>query len=316
MTIAPKIVGGTTGQCAGAVCLVRPAAFGYNAETAATNHLQHAATARDAAGDARRARDEFDALVTQLRAAGVRAAVLEDEPEPPRPDAVFPNNWISFHDDGIVVLYPMQSASRRRERRPETMIERARTLGFTPRHVLDLTGEEARGRFLEGTGSLVLDHVARVAYCALSPRSDAGLAREWATELRYELEAFDAATPGGASIYHTNVLLWIGERAAGVGLDWIAAKDRDRVRARLAASGRTLMVLDDAQLGAFAGNMLELRAADGRHVLVLSATAAASFDARGRALLEASTDALIVASVPTIELRGGGSVRCMLAEVP
>lgn len=314
--MASRTVAGTTRQCAGAVCLVRPAAFGYNAETAATNHLQHAAGASDASDDATRARVEFDAFVARLRAAGVRAAVVEDEPEPPRPDAVFPNNWISFHDDGTVVLYPMQSPSRRRERRPDALIESARSLGFTPRRLIDLTREEEHGRYLEGTGSLVLDHVARVAYCALSPRSDAGLAREWATELGYELEAFGAATPAGASIYHTNVLLWIGARAAGVGLDWIAAPDRDRVRARLAASGRTLLALGDRQLGAFAGNMLELRAADGRHVLVLSATAAASFDARGRALLESTTDALLVCAVPTIELRGGGSVRCMLAEVP
>ena len=313
---APEILATASAQCAAAACLLRPARFGYNAETAATNHLQQAARRRDSGDDALRARQEFDALVTRLQRAGVRVAVLEDDPEPSRPDAVFPNNWISFHGDGTVVLYPMQSPSRRRERRPEAMIERARSLGFTPRRVLDLTGEEARGRYLEGTGSLVLDHVARVAYCALSPRSDADLAREWARQLDYDLELFDAATPGGASIYHTNVLLWIGERAAGIGADWIAAKDRERVRARLAASGRTLVTLDDARLAAFAGNMLELRAADGHHVLVLSATAAAAFDQEQRARLESLTDELVIGAMPTIELRGGGSVRCMLAEVP
>lgn len=311
-----NVVASPAGQCATAVCMVRPAAFGYNAETAGTNHLQVAGADADRSNDARRAVVEFDALVEQLRGAGVRVAVLEDTARPPRPDAVFPNNWISFHDDGIVVLYPMQSPSRRRERRPDDMIEQARTVGFTTRCVLDLTAEENRGRYLEGTGSLVLDHIARVAYCALSPRSDAGLASEWADRMGYALVTFDAATPGGASIYHTNVLLWIGERAAAVGLDWVASADRERVHASLIASGRTVLVLDERQLASFAGNMLELRAADDHRVLVMSATAAASFDARQRSALEALTDRLVIGAVPTIEQRGGGSVRCMLAEVP
>jgi len=296
--------------------MVRPAAFGFNAETAATNHLQQAGRERDRADDARRAREEFDGLVLQLRGAGVGVAVLEDEPDPPRPDAVFPNNWISFHRDGTVVLYPMHDESRRRERRPEALIDRARTLGFVPRAVLDLTHEERSGRHLEGTGSLVLDHVARVAYCAVSPRSDASLAREWCDRMGYALEAFAATAPGGGAVYHTNVLLWIGERAAAVGLSWIAPADRDRVRARLAASGREVIALDDAQLGAFAGNMLELRTRDGRRVLVLSATAATTLDASLRERLVALCGSLLIAAVPTIERRGGGSVRCMLAEVP
>lgn len=294
--------------------MVRPAAFGYNADTASTNHLQRAGG--DPASDALRARQEFDEMVARLRATGVRVGVLEDEASPPKPDAVFPNNWISFHADGTVVLYPMHGPSRRRERRPDAMIDCARGVGFVPRRVVDLSGEEARGRFLEGTGSLVLDNVARVAYLARSPRSDEGLAREWAAELGYSLEAFDAATPDGASIYHTNVLLWIGARAAGIGLDWIAPADRERVRARLAASGRTLVELATRELDAFAGNMLELRGADERHVLVLSATALAAFDEAGRERLRACCDVLLAPSVPTIELRGGGSVRCMLAEVP
>jgi len=294
--------------------MLRPAAFGFNADTAGTNHLQQ--PGGDPSRDAAQACREFDDMAGRLRAAGVRVAVLDDEPVPPKPDAVFPNNWISFHADGTVVLYPMHGPNRRRERRPEAMIDRACALGFAPRRVFDLSREEQRGRFLEGTGSLVLDNVARVAYLARSPRSDESLAREWAAELGYELEAFDAATADGASIYHTNVLLWIGERAAGVGLEWIAPADRGRVRERLVSSGRTLITLDARELGSFAGNMLELRSADGRHVLVLSSTALASFPAARRELLQSVTDVLLAAAVPTIELRGGGSVRCMLAEVP
>jgi hypothetical protein len=297
--------------------MVRPAHFGFNPETAVTNHLQQRGPDEaGAARDARAGQAEFDAMVLQLRAAGVRVGVLEDEPEPPLPDSVFPNNWISFHPDGTVVLYPMQSPSRRRERRPAALLAVAGTLGFRAKRTVDFTADEARERYLEGTGSLVLDHRERIAYCALSPRSDAGLASEWAAELGYELEAFGAATASGASIYHTNVLLWIGERVAGLGLDWIAPADRPRVRERLAASGRQLVDLPAANLARFAGNMLELRSVTGRLVLVMSASAAASLDPAQRAALLAGTDEFLIAAVPTIELRGGGSVRCMLAEVP
>lgn len=297
--------------------MVRPAHFGFNPETAETNHLQQRGSdAAAVADDSRAGRAEFDAMVSRLRAAGIRIGVLEDQPEPPLPDAVFPNNWISFHPDGTVVLYPMQSASRRRERRPAALLAVARTLGFEAKRTVDFTAEEDRGRYLEGTGSLVLDHRERVAYCALSPRSDAGLASEWAAELGYELEAFGAATATGASIYHTNVLLWIGERLAGLGLDWIAPADRPRVHERLTGSGRQIVELPAENLGRFAGNMLELRSASGGLVLVMSASAAASLDPAQRAALLGGTDELLVAAVPTIELRGGGSVRCMLAEVP
>jgi hypothetical protein len=297
--------------------MLRPAAFGFNAETARTNHLQHAPDIADGgAGDAAAAIAEFDAVVARLRAAGVRVGVLGDDPDPPRPDAVFPNNWISFHHDGTVVIYPMHSASRRLERRVEPLLEVAAALGFEERHRLDLSSAERSGRFLEGTGSLVLDHRERVAYCALSPRSDAGLAREWCDQLGYQPELFGAATADGASIYHTNVLLWIGERLAGAGLDWIAPADRDRVRARLEASGRSVVALPAAALARFAGNMLELRSAAGRRVLVMSASAAAALDEDHRALLRAGTDELVIVDVPTIELRGGGGVRCMMAEVP
>jgi hypothetical protein len=300
-------------QCARAVCMLRPARFGFNPETARSNHLQRPGA--DAAADARAGRAEFDAMVAQLRAAGVRVAVLEDEPEPARPDAVFPNNWISFHADGTTVVYPMASPLRRLERRVTAMLEVAATVGHHERRRVDLTGHERDGRFLEGTGSLVLDHPARVAYLARSPRSDEGVAREWCAELGFALEAFDAATAEGASIYHTNVLLWIGEQVVGFGGDWIAAADRARVRERLLATGRELVELRDAQLAAFAGNMLEVQSQAGR-VLVMSATAAAALDSAQRATLERHTGPVVVAAVPVIEARGGGSVRCMLAEVP
>lgn len=300
-------------QCARAIIMVRPAAFGFNPETAGTNHFQQRGAGVD---DAATGRNEFDAMVTRLRAAGVRIGVLEDRADPACPDAVFPNNWVSFHRDGTCVLYPMQSGNRRQERRPHDILAVARELGFIRQRTLDLTPAEAGGRFLEGTGSLVLDHVARVAYCARSPRSDDRVAREWCDLLGYSLEAFDANTADGASIYHTNVLLWIGERVAAIGLDWIAESDRARVGERLRASGRTVVELGTAQLEGFAGNMLEVQTVDGGTRLVMSRTAARALTSAQRESIEAGTDEVIVIDVPVIEQRGGGSVRCMMAEVP
>ena len=294
--------------------MVRPASFGFNPETATSNHLQQRGA--DAEADATAAVAEFDALFTTLRAAGVTVGVLQDTPEPPRPDAVFPNNWLSLHADGRAVLYPMANASRRRERRADELLAVAARIGFHESGRIDLTAAELEGRFLEGTGSLVLDHIARLAYVARSPRSDERVAREWCRLFGYDLIAFDAATGNGESIYHTNVLLWIGEQLAGFGGAWIAASDRERVRARLLASGRTLVELDDAQLGAFAGNMLEVQSRTHGRALVMSSTAASCLSPAQRATLRAGTGTIVIGHVPVIEARGGGSVRCMLAEVP
>lgn len=303
-------------QCATAALMLRPAAFGFNTETAASNAFQQQTQATDAA---LRARDEFDAMVGQLRAAGLRVCVVEDDPLPPRPDAVFPNNWVSFHTDGTVVLYPMLTPNRRAERRPEVLTQIAADLGFIETRRIDLTHHETAGRFLEGTGSLVLDAVNRVAYANRSARTDQSLVREWCQLMGYEAVIFDAATPDGRPVYHTNVLLWIGARAAGVGLEWIAAADRQRVLHKLQSSGRTVLALPPDSLQHFAGNMLELRTGaqdDAKHVLVLSAQAAQSLPAALRQQLEACTDQLCVVPIPLIEQLGGGSVRCMLAEVP
>ena len=297
------------------VCMVEPAAFGFNTETAGTNRFQTADT-DNAAAVATAARAEFAALVATLRAAGIGVAVAEDSTTPAKPDAVFPNNWVSFHRDGNVVLYPMHSAVRRTERR-EAVIDAVKAqLGFIERRRIDLTAEERHGRFLEGTGSLVLDHAARVAYACRSPRTDASLVREWARLMDYEPFLFDAATPDGIPVYHTNVVLWIGTRIAGAGLDWVPAAQRDALRARLAVGGREVLWLSGAQLHAFAGNMLELESRGGRRHLAMSTTAAASLDANQQQLLHAAEVTPLIGAIPTIERIGGGSVRCMLAEVP
>lgn len=298
--------------------MIRPAAFGFNPETAATNRMQTADAALAAAAQ-ERACAEFAALAAALRGAGIRVCVIDDTPEPRKPDAVFPNNWVSFHEDGTVVLYPMQAPSRRAERRPEIVTAAARECGFEVRRMLDLSHHERADRFLEGTGSLVLDHETRLAYVCRSPRTHESVLEEWAHELGYEAIVFDATDATGAPYYHTNVVLGIGECCAVVGAEAIAPRDRGRVLGRLSASGREVIEIDRAAIAAFAGNVLELASWDEAlgdcRVLVMSDTARRAFDERSYARLSACTDEVLIVPVPTIERLGGGSVRCMLAEV-
>jgi hypothetical protein len=305
----------TRSQVSGAILMVRPRNFGFNAETAATNAFQHAGAAADVGVQAR---TEFDAFASALAAEGVTVCVAEDS-EPPKPDAVFPNNWVSFHADGTVVLYPMQAPSRRAERSAAILEQVERDTGFRVRRTVDLTHHEKEGRFLEGTGSLVLDHVARVAYACRSPRTDESVAREWAAELDYSLELFDARDASGASIYHTNVVMCVGSRFAVVAFDSMAAADRARVAERLTASGRDVVAITDAEMNAFAGNVLEVGSWDEHlgdfRILVMSRTARRALAPEKLARLGASVDSVLAAPVDVIERHGGGSVRCMLAEV-
>ena len=296
--------------------MVRPRHFGFNAETAETNRFQKAGAAADVGLQARM---EFDAFAAALAAEGVTVCVAEDSEEPRKPDAVFPNNWVSFHADGTVVLYPMQAASRRAERRMAVVDKVVRDTGFRVRRTLDLTPHEKEGRFLEGTGSLVLDHVERVAYACRSPRTDEAVAREWAQELGYTLEMFGATDSAGAPIYHTNVVMSVGTRVAVAALDNIAATDRERIAERLRASGRDVVAITGAEMSAFAGNMLEVGSWDEHlgdfRILVMSRTARRALAPEKFARLSASVDAVLAPPVDVIERHGGGSVRCMLAEV-
>jgi hypothetical protein len=305
-------------QCADAVLMIRPAAFGFNAETAVTNTFQHP-DAADPAATAQLARAEFEQLAQALKSEGVQVIALEDTAAPPKPDAVFPNNWVSFHACGTVVLYPMQSASRRAERRQDLIEAAVNASGFKLSHLLDLTHYESQGRFLEGTGSLVLDHIARVAYACASPRTHPEVVAEWARELNYEPVIFQAADTGGTPLYHTNVLMCIGARVVVIGSEAIAASDRERVLARLAASGREIIEVGQAGIGQFAGNMLELASWDEAlgdcRLLVMSQSARRALKPEAFAQLSGCTDAVLTVPVPTIEAVGGGSVRCMIAEV-
>lgn len=306
-------------QCADAVLMIRPASFDYNPETAATNSMMQRPGVLGATAHNDLARAEFQHMVNALRSEGISVCVVDDTPQPPKPDAIFPNNWVSFHPDGTVVLYPMHTESRRRERRRDVVEAAAEQAGFRIKRVLDLSPHESEGRCLEGTGSLVLDHTNRVAYASVSPRTHPAVVDEWARELGYEPVVFRALDRAGAPVYHTNVLMCIGERFALVGTESIAPDDRALVLGRLRKSGREIVEIGYDEIGRFAGNMLELATWDealgDSRVLVLSASArdALTADAYGR--LSACTDTLLVVPVPTIEKLSGGSVRCMLAEI-
>jgi hypothetical protein len=306
-------------QAAPAVMMVRPAAFAHNEQTAQTNRFQQAS--RPVADLVQQARSEFDTAVEQLGGACVRVCVIDDTPIPAKPDALFPNNWVSFHLDGTVILYPMLAPNRRSERRPEILDIVRRQLGFQCRHLIDLTGHEQDGRYLEGTGSLVLDHVQRVAYAARSARTDETVARQWAHEMQYEPVLFDATGNDGTPIYHTNVLLSIGTRWAAICTASIAQCDRDRVLQRLRRH-RDVIEITSTQMSEFGANILELLVDDGassQHTLVLSERALQGFERMpgdGWPRLQGSVDRVLPIAVPTIEVVGGGGIRCMLAEVP
>jgi hypothetical protein len=299
-------------QLAGTVLMVRPVRFEGNPQTAASNRFQGRAAAAGSPQPA--ALHEFDALVTALGRHGVEAIVLEDTPEPHTPDSIFPNNWVSFHADGRVVLYPMQAVNRRAERRPDVIELLAADHGFQVREVVDLTHHEGDGHFLEGTGSLVLDRVNRIAYACLSSRTHLDPLGEFAQRMGYEVVAFDAVDRGGVPIYHTNVLMNVGAQLAVVCADAIPRDEqREAVLGRLRDTGRDVLTLDYTQLEAFAGNMLELSTRQGR----LVAMSRRAYDSLGDDMRRriGGNGETLVADIATIEDHAGGSVRCMLAEV-
>jgi hypothetical protein len=297
---------------ASAVLLVRPAAFGFNADAARSNVFSHASKEPDFAA---RAGAEFERLARILDDKGIEVLVLDDSVEPQKPDAVFPNNWFSTHADGTMVLYPMATAPRRLERRADdvrAIVERA---GFDVRRLVDLSEHEGRDRFLEGTGSLVLDRARRRSYANPSPRTDPDVVAEFDRQLGYSTLLFDARDPGGRPIYHTNVLLSLGTRFAVLCLDAVAPEERARLAADIEESGRTIVELSFAQLRHFGCNLLELRNKEGETLLALSSAAKEKLRPDQVRQLEQLGGELIDVPIPTIEAVGGGSVRCMIAEI-
>lgn len=301
-------------QSAPAVLMVRPASFGFNAQTAASNAFQQVTDSSGEAEAQGHALAEFDGLAKALQHAGVEVLIACDTPQPAKPDAIFPNNWVSFHFDGTVALYPMLAPNRRAERREDILEQVVRGGRFHVSRTVDLTHREADGKFLEGTGSLVLDRAHRVAYASLSPRTDLDVLGEFAQLLDYELVTFEAQDAAAQPVYHTNVAMAIGTRFAVVCGEAIAQPlHRDAVFNKLRAAGHDIVDITRRQMQGFAGNLLELAPAGGR-VIALSTTAWRSLEQSQRRILESHAE-LVPVAIPTIERIGGGSVRCMLAEL-
>jgi hypothetical protein len=298
-------------QSTNSVLTIRPGRFYPNPETAADNAFQrdmHCGS--DTLTLA--ARKEFDAAVQTLRAAGINVHVFEDTAEPEKPDAVFPNNWISTHHDGRVALFPMYSALRRRERRQD-IIEELRN-HYRVTEVIDYSAFEDEGCYLEGTGSLVLDHLNKFAYVSLSNRSNPKVIQRFADDFTYEPVTFTSIDSNGQPIYHTNVMMCIGTAFAMVGLDMIPNKaERQEVRARLEKAGKEIVELSADQIANFAGNAIELQNKSGEKLLVLSSRAAQALTEEQHETLTRHAR-LLPLELPTIEL-GGGSARCMMATI-
>jgi hypothetical protein len=299
-------------QSTNAVLMIRPCRFYPNPETTADNAFQREAVSGEPEALSAAARMEFDRAVATLRDAGVAVHVVEDTREPDKPDAVFPNNWISTHHDGRVVLYPMFSALRRRERRRDIIDELRRSYRVT--EVIDYSEYETKDQCLEGTGSLVLDHVHKIAYVSLSQRSHPEPLKRFCADFGYEPVTFTATDESGRPIYHTNVVMCVGTEFALIALEMIADKcERDAVRAQLTKTGKENVDLTREQIANFAGNAIELHDSGGAKLLVLSSRAVPTFTPEQQQTIERQAR-LVPLELPTIEL-AGGSARCMLATI-
>lgn len=296
--------------------MIEPVAFGYNTETAANNYFMR--TPEESAEQLQqKALDEFRGMVRQLQQAGIHVIVEQDRLYPPTPDSVFPNNWVSFHEGGRAVIYPMYAESRRSERRM-SVFERLKQEGFSYSEIFDLSHFEQRGLYLEGTGSMVLDRKYRIAYASLSERTSLEVLSGFCERMNYTAEVFSAFQQVGQqrlAVYHTNVLLCIAEQFGVICLECIDnPEERRRVADRIKATGKELIEITEAQLHQFAGNMLQVRTLKGELKLIVSGSAYASLLPEQISRLQLYNE-LIVCNVPTIEKYGGGSVRCMIAEI-
>lgn len=302
-------------RLAGRVLVIRPTYFGHNPETAGSNAMQ-----KSSGGDAdevrRRALGEWEGLVAGLRARGVEVLEFDDTAEPYTPDACFPNNWISCHADGTIVLYPLLAVNRRLEYRQD-IVDHLRTLEpYSTGRILDLRQHAQEGRFLEGTGSLVLDRAARTAFAALSARTHRSVAEEWAREMEYELVCFHAQDARGDEVYHTNVMMSVGDGLALVCLDAVRdAAERQRLEAALSGAGHEVLGMDLAQLDAFVGNCLFIEPQGGSCVVAMSERAGLALRPEQRAHIAGSA-VEVIAALGTMEHTAGGGVRCCLTVVP
>lgn len=304
-------------QTTNSILMIRPVAFRMNEQTAVNNYYQKVLDGLLPATVNAKAQQEFDTFVDKLRAQGVDVTVVDDTLNPDTPDSIFPNNWISFHENGDVALYPMFAENRREERREE-ILDMLEDKGFVINNIVDYTSAEEDGFFLEGTGSLLLDRGNRKAYCALSPRADEELFIEFCEDFDYApviFEAFQTVNGERKLIYHTNVMMCLGETFAVICSDCIDdKKERKMVLDNLKENGKEIILITEAQVNNFAGNMLEVRGADDKRYLVMSTSAYQSLTPKQIAQLENHAE-IVSSSLDTIEACGGGSARCMMAEI-
>lgn len=304
-------------QTTNAILMVRPVNFRMNEQTAINNHYQKKIDSILPHTINAKAQKEFDDYVDKLRGAGVNVIVVEGKLDTDTPDSIFPNNWISFHENGSVAIYPMFAENRRLERR-EDVLDILKDHGFVINNLVDYTSAEEEHVFLEGTGSVVLDRVNQKAYCALSPRSDEELFIEFCEDFEYTPVIFSANQSINGQrkpIYHTNVMMCIGETFAVICLECIDDKtERKNVANHLKQDGKELITITESQLNSFAGNMLQVMGANAEPYLVMSERAYDSLTNNQIATLEKHTK-ILKSALDTIETCGGGSARCMMAEV-
>ncbi|WP_054851721.1 citrulline utilization hydrolase CtlX [Olleya sp. ITB9] len=303
-------------QTTNTILMIRPVNFRMNEETAVNNYFQEEIDLKNAEIN-EKATLEFDAFVEKLKAVGVNVIVENDDKALNTPDSVFPNNWVSFHENGDVAMYPMFAENRRRERR-EAIFLRLEKEGFKIKDIIDYTSAEEEGYFLEGTGSILLDRVNSIAYCALSPRADEELFIEFCEDFEYTPVVFTAnQTVDGKRlpIYHTNVMMCLAETFAVICLETIDnKKERKQVVSNLEKTGKKVITITEKQMHQFAGNMLQVRGQDDALYLVMSQAAHDSLSKSQKDLIEAHCP-ILSSALTTIETCGGGSARCMMAEV-
>jgi len=290
--------------------MIRPVHFHFNEQTAVNNAFQQKG---DSAEVEKKAIQEFDDFIALLRNSGVDVTVIQDTPTPPTPDSIFPNNWISFHEPSTIVLYPMYAVNRRAERKPhilEVLQEK-----FRIQTTLDFTEKEKTNQFLEGTGSMVLDRTNRIAYACLSPRTDAALFQDWCTKMNFRACVFHSVDQHGGAIYHTNVMMCVADRYVIICLDSIHdKKEKEEVSTWIRSTGKEIIEINYEQMNHFAGNMLQVENQSGNRFLVMSRQAYLALHDVQRKKIE-QFNPILSSSLDTIEQNGGGSARCMMAEI-
>lgn len=298
------------------ILMIEPIQFGYNAETALNNYFQQK-TSLSSAQIQSLALAEFKAMVDLLQQHKINVISIKDAENPYTPDSIFPNNWVSFHSNGKVYLYPMYAPNRRAERRSD-ILEKLQNKGFQIKEIIDCTATENENKFLEGTGSMVLDRKNKIAYAAISERTDKTLFLNFCKKTNYKaitFEAFQTVNKKLEPIYHTNVMLCVADQYVVICLESIKdLKQRQTIIQHFEQFNKAIITISEAQMHQFAGNMLQVKNSLNEQFLVLSASAFASLSAKQIQQLE-TYNKLLVPAVPTIEKLGGGSVRCMMAEI-